>query len=188
MILHDQCPLLEELRFMSSFEIEGMPRKWFAAGALCGLRVLEVQEFYFEEGEEILRGAVTEYRSSMADALVIAIAKGCPQLSVLLLNGLHTGITDKAVRGIEQFLPRLERLGICGSSITDGGLALIGKKLESLRELRVQYCTLMTARGVLELAAEREDLVVIGQVGPVGYLPNRMCDDDDWCGVCWWAD
>ncbi|GBG67482.1 hypothetical protein CBR_g617 [Chara braunii] len=181
MILQGQCPLLEELRFTTIWKIDEMPSSWFESGGLSRLRVLDVRELFSEQGDATERGLPSEYRSRRADSLVTAIARGCPLLAALSLNGLHTGITDEALKVIEEFLPRLERLGIGGSSITDAGLASIGTKLNSLRELTVQYCTRMTWSGVGMLQAQREDLVVIGGVGPLGYLHRYLYNRPSVC-------
>ncbi|GBG84515.1 hypothetical protein CBR_g38797 [Chara braunii] len=152
-----ECPLLEDLRFLRcSCAIEEAPLEQLSAGLLSHLRVLKLNKL------DILQTWDSETRVlATADALVIAIARGCKQLVSLSLNGDYTQFTDTAVEAIVEHLPRLERLGLSGSVITDASLALIGAQLKSLRKLKALCCWDLTDEGVSALKSARKDLKVL---------------------------
>ncbi|CAI5961076.1 unnamed protein product [Closterium sp. NIES-64] len=108
---------------------------------------------------------------------LVALARGCPNLSILSLPafkgpdhslmalGSHLPrllklrlrsvphLTDAVVAHIAQSCRRLEELDLSFTDITDAALAAVGAGLQALEHLDVKHCKRVTGAGVAQVAA-----------------------------------
>jgi len=90
----------------------------------------------------------------ITDSGIIALAKGCPQLTQLDIRGCAgfalQNVSNAAVLAVTEWCPNLTRLRVSSSKLTDVALIALVKRCSKLSALAVPDCRLLTSAALEE--------------------------------------